>query len=127
MIERRRARAARYTDMLGAVPYVQTPTEPAFARSNWQTYCVMLGAGLDQRTVMQRMLDAGVATRRGVMCAHREPAYPRGVWRAGSPLTVGESVQDRGVALPLFHDMTDQDQDDVVWALASACEAAIRV
>ena len=25
--------------------------------------------------VMQAMLDAGVSTRRGIMCSHREPAY----------------------------------------------------
>ena len=41
------------------------PTEPEWARTNWQSYCVRLEAGLDQRTVMQRMLDDGVATRRG--------------------------------------------------------------
>jgi hypothetical protein len=30
---------------------------------------------------MQRMLDDGVSTRRGVMNAHREGAYPAGTWR----------------------------------------------
>ncbi len=50
--------------------------EPKWAPSNWQSYCVRLPDELDQRHVMQAMLDLGVATRRGVMCAHREPAYP---------------------------------------------------
>ena len=49
--------------------------EPAWARSNWQSYCVRLDGDLDQRAVMQHMLDRGIATRRGIMCAHLEPAY----------------------------------------------------
>ena len=35
---------------------------------------------------MQKMLDAGVATRRGVMCAHREPAYQTEPWSCGEKL-----------------------------------------
>jgi dTDP-4-amino-4,6-dideoxygalactose transaminase len=124
LIARRRELAARYTARLQPLPYLRLPEEPAFARSNWQTYCVVLGPGLEQSAVMQHMLDAGVSTRRGVMCAHREGAYPPGSWRAGSTLGTGERIQDRGVALPLFHDMTDDDQDAVVSALAAACEAA---
>jgi dTDP-4-amino-4,6-dideoxygalactose transaminase len=75
MIERRRQLAARYRDLLSGSG-VGLPDEPAWARSNWQSYCVRLPEGCDQRTVMQSLLDAGIATRRGVMCAHREPAYP---------------------------------------------------
>jgi perosamine synthetase len=124
IIARRRALAARYHERLASWPGVRLPVEPAFARSNWQTYCVVLDAALDQRAVMQHMLDVGVATRRGVMCAHREAAYPAGTWRAAAPLTVSEQVQDRGVALPLYHDMTPADQDAVMDALRAACTAA---
>jgi dTDP-4-amino-4,6-dideoxygalactose transaminase len=77
-------------------------------------------AAADQRQVMQRMLDDGVSTRRGVMNAHREGAYPAGTWRASGPLTRGEQAQDTAVALPLYHDMTDDDQDRVVESLTRA-------
>jgi dTDP-4-amino-4,6-dideoxygalactose transaminase len=66
------------------------------------------------------MLDDGVSTRRGVMNAHREGAYPAGSWRAPGPLTRGEQAQDTAVALPLYHDMTDDDQDRVVDSLTRA-------
>jgi dTDP-4-amino-4,6-dideoxygalactose transaminase len=121
MIERRRRLARRYHDLLRDVAGVTLPAEPPFARSNWQTYCVVLAAGVDQAAVMQQLLDAGVATRRGVMCAHREPAYPRGTWRAGSALDTSEYVQDHGLMLPLFHDMTEADQERVVAAVHDAC------
>jgi perosamine synthetase len=124
IVVRRRALAARYHEQLAGWPGIRLPLEPDFARSNWQTYCVVLDAALDQRAVMQHMLDAGVATRRGVMCAHREAAYPTGTWRAAGALTMSEEVQDRGVALPLYHDMTVAEQDAVVDALRTACTAA---
>ena len=75
IIEGRRHLAARYRDMLADIPGLTLPHEPAWARSNWQSYCVRLPIGVDQVSVMQSMLDQGVATRRGIMCAHLEAAY----------------------------------------------------
>ena len=119
-VARRRALAARYGDLLAGVPGVMTPCEPPWARTNWQSYQVRLPDGVDRDAVMQRMLDAGVATRPGVMNAHREPAYPEGTWRPAGPLPAGETVQDRSVILPLFESMTEAEQRAVVAAL---CEA----
>lgn len=119
IVARRRALAARYTAALEGIPGVYTPQEPPWARSNWQTYAVRVDA--DQRRVMQHMLEAGVATRRGVMNAHREVAYAAEPWRAASSgLARSERAQDTAIALPLFHQMTEADQDRVVAALVAA-------
>jgi dTDP-4-amino-4,6-dideoxygalactose transaminase len=67
---------------------------------------------------MQRMLDAGIATRRGVMNAHREPAYPPGTWRSAGGLSQSEEAQDTTVVLPLFHQLTEEDQDRVIDTIA---------
>ena len=122
IVARRRALAARYTARLAGVPTVIVPMEPAFARSNWQSYAVRL-AGHDQRLVMQRMLDAGVSTRRAAMNVHRQASYPPGTWRAAGPLSRGEQVQDTAVVLPLFHQLTEDDQDRVIAALKAATGA----
>ena len=119
IVERRRALAARYHAALGAHSRIVVPHEPAWARSNWQTYAIRL-RDADQRAVMQRMLDDGVATRRGVMNAHLEGAYPPGTWRAAGSLTRSEEAQATAVVLPLFHQMTDGDQERVVTALTCA-------
>jgi dTDP-4-amino-4,6-dideoxygalactose transaminase len=119
IVERRRALAARYHAALGAHPRLAVPYEPPWARSNWQTYAVRL-RDADQRAVMQRMLDDGVATRRGVMNAHLEAAYPPGTWRAAGPLTRSEDAQATAVVLPLFHQMSDGEQERVVTALTCA-------
>jgi dTDP-4-amino-4,6-dideoxygalactose transaminase len=126
MIERRRMQAERYRELLADVPGLGLPVEPAWARSNWQSFCVVLPAGSVQREVMQAMRDAGVSTRRGIMCAHREPAYAREPWLAGpSGLAVSEEAQDRGLILPLYHELTADEQEAVANALREACAARV--
>jgi len=126
LLERRRVQVERYRELLADVPGLGVPVEPDWARSNWQSYCVLLPAGCDQRAVMQAMRDAGVSTRRGIMCAHREPAYAREPWLAGpSGLAVSEEAQERGLILPLYHELTADEQETVSAALRAACGAPV--
>ena len=118
IIARRRELAARYQARLQSIDGVVAPREPQWGRSNWQSYAVRIGAWVDQRTFMQRMLDAGIATRRGVMNAHRERAYPAGTWRSPGGLSQSEEAQDTTVILPLFHQLTEEDQDRVIDTIA---------
>jgi len=122
IVSRRRELAARYHERLRGLEGVVPATEPEWARTNWQSYTVRLEPPLDQRQVMQGMLDEGIATRRGVMNAHREAAYPPESWRAGSALTRSECAQDTVVVLPLYHQMTDPEQDRVVSSLRRAVD-----
>ena len=86
---------------------------------------------------MQTMLDAGISTRRGIMCIHREPAYQQEGWSCGitekpcqcepgrcDRLRESELAQERAILLPLFHQMTEQDQDRVISVLEKALEDA---
>jgi len=122
IVARRRELAARYTAVLAGLPDVSTPAEPAWARSNWQSYAVRV-RGDQQRAVMQRMLDDGISTRRGVMNAHAEAAYPPGSWRAAGSLGRSEEAQRTAIVLPLFHQMTAGEQDRVVGSLVRAVRA----
>jgi perosamine synthetase len=133
IVERRRELASRYKALLSETPGLGLPEEPEWARSTWQSFCVRLPDGLDQRQIMQSMLDAGVATRRGVMCSHREDSYPANTWlcagRAGGGACSTEScqclkhsqeAQDRTMILPLYPQMSLEQQDYVVKALHDA-------
>ena len=121
ILERRRSLAARYRDLLGDVPGLILPVEPSWARGNAQSYCVRLPEGPDQRRVMQFLLDRGIATRRGVPCAHREPAYQREPWKPGAGgLTESELAQDRSIVLPLYYQMSDDEQNRVATTLRDA-------
>ena len=119
IVARRRELAGRYRELLGNIRGLGLPYEPDTVRSNWQSFCVCLPDGCDQRRVMQSMLDDGIATRRGIMCSHREPAYRdmRHPW----PLSHSEAAQDRCVVLPLYPQMTEAELVSVADALRQAC------
>jgi dTDP-4-amino-4,6-dideoxygalactose transaminase len=111
ILEKRRAAAAG----------LRLPQEPAWARTNWQSYCVGLPDGVDQRSVMQALLDQGIASKRGVMCTHRSPAYLTTVWRSRDDLRESERAEERSIMLPLYPALKEEDQQRVAAALRGAC------
>ena len=72
---------------------------------------------------MQRMLDDGIATRRGVMNAHSEAGLSGGHLAARAAGRERAARSDATLALPLFHQITFDEQERVVAAL----EQAVRV
>ena len=136
IVQRRRYLADRYLAALASMPDLRLPVQPDWARSNWQSFPVRLVRAELQVPLMQTMLDSGIATRRGVMCAHRQPAYPPGTWAAGpaagpesakrQALLNSEQAEDSVVLLPLFPEMTDADQDRVVATLRESLAEALR-
>jgi perosamine synthetase len=136
LIAARRRVAERYATLLGGIPGLRLPVEPAWARTNFQSYCVGLPDDCDQLAVMQHLLDCGIASKRGVMCTHRTPAYTQIPWRCGAGaqpcdragcvhLRASERAEDRSLMLPLYPNLSPEDQDRVAVALAEACSAAV--
>ena len=115
IIARRRFLADRYAELLGNIEELRLPVEPEWARSNWQSYCVRLSERVDQKAVMQGLLDNSIATRRGIMCSHREPCYSDQKLR--HDLRQSELAQDHSILLPIYAQMTEDDQVRVVDAL----------
>jgi perosamine synthetase len=127
LLGRRREIAAGYPMLLADLPELVLPAEPEWARSNWQSYCVRLPKGCSQVQVMQVLLDRGIATRRGIMCAHREPAYQSQPWRSVGPLPESEGAQEECILLPLYHRLTSEEQEFIATnlrlAIGSECLA----
>ena len=115
LVSRRRLLAKRYAELLRNIDGLGLPFEPEWARSNWQSYCVRLPDRVDQKVVMQRLLDQGIATRRGVMCSHREPCYSGE--KPHQDLRQSEFAQDRSILLPIYTQMTEDDQVRIANAL----------
>ncbi|GJD60750.1 DegT/DnrJ/EryC1/StrS family aminotransferase [Methylobacterium frigidaeris] len=117
IVAERRRLAGLYAEALAGLA-LAVPAEPDWARSNWQSYAVRLGEGADQVAVMQGLLDRGIASRRGVMCIHLEPAYANLSLRA--PLPHSEAARDRCILLPLYAGMGEETVHAVASALADA-------
>jgi perosamine synthetase len=116
-IHRRRALAARYTQELVKLDWLLPPAEPPGLRHNFQSYMVRLrkDAPLSRDALMQELLDRGISTRRGIMASHREAPYRDPLWAKALPLT--NAITDESMILPVFHQLTDQDQEYVMNAI----------
>jgi perosamine synthetase len=113
-LSRRRELAFRYSEELKKLGWLVPPREPSGCRSNYQSYMARLepGAPVSRDALMQGLLDRGISTRRGVMAIHREPPYCDPRW--DRELVQTNAVTDRTIILPLFHQMTAEEQDRVI-------------
>jgi perosamine synthetase len=114
MLSRRRLLARRYSTRLAMIPWLTVPTEPLSCRHNFQSYMVRLreGAPITRDELMQELLNRGVSSRRGIMAIHRERPYLDEKWETLLPVT--NLVTDTALVLPLFYEMTDEEQDYVI-------------
>jgi len=121
VLECRNRLAARYNDLLANITGLTTPYVPDYATHTYQSYAIRLDPTLTspRETIMNRMLEWGVATRRGVMAIHEEPYYKvtRGL---NISLPVTEQATRQTLLLPIYTTMTNQEQDYVIDALREA-------
>jgi perosamine synthetase len=117
----RRERAQFYDQALAEHPWLRTPHVPDYAQPNYQSYAVRLtdDAPLRRNALLQLLLDRGIAGRRGIMLAHREPAYTD---NGRVTLPISEQASDRSLLLPLYPQITQAQQEQVVAALFEAVE-----
>lgn len=122
IVRRRRELARRYDVALANHPWLRPPYVPAYAEPNFQSYAVSLGASapLSRNDLMERLLEQGIATRRGIMLAHVEAPY-----RAATPLGTlprSERASESSLLLPLYPGLTELEQDYIIGQLQENSE-----
>jgi perosamine synthetase len=138
IVATRRALAERYRRALSNHPVLAPPQEVDWTCANYQSYPLRIRAGapLSQVDIMQRLLDRGVASRRGVGNAHAEPAYAKARWTCGPApcpaelhqagqcrrLRESDKARDQVVMIPLFHGMSEAEQNRVLDALETLAD-----
>ena len=122
-ISRRRMLAERYTRELSKLGWLLPPQEPAECRHNFQSYAARVtpDSPISRDDLMQKLLDRGISTRRGIMASHREPPYASGNWDSRLPET--NRATDDTIILPLFHQMTEEEQDYIVESIVEVGQA----
>lgn len=115
VVRRRRALAATYAEALAGVPGLRAVADPPYGQGNFQSYWVEVlpGYPLDRETLMAALAASGISARRGIMAIHRQPAYAGAGVRPGQ-LRGTEQLSDHTLILPLFHELTELDQERVV-------------
>jgi perosamine synthetase len=118
-VAERRELAARYQRELAGISGLTMVTDPEHGETNYQSFWVRLDDRfpVSRDELLVRLSDAGVSARRGIMAAHVEPAYAD----VSSPrLPATETLSLNSLILPVFHGMTDTQQDRVVAVLKAA-------
>jgi perosamine synthetase len=123
-LARRRSLAARYSERLQTLGWLKPPTVPKEHRHNFQSYVVRLTpeAPIGRDALMQELLDRGVSTRRGIMAIHHEAPFADGRWETRLPET--NAATESTIILPLFHQMTEDEQDYVIESIATIASRA---
>ncbi len=109
LVSERRKIAEKYDQKLREIEGIRIPAEREGYSSNYQSYSICLEGGLQpyRNTIMQKLLDSGIATRRGIMTIHREGIYRDDT--GATRLPVSESISDSSILLPLFVPMEDSE------------------
>ncbi|HEY7182850.1 MAG TPA: DegT/DnrJ/EryC1/StrS family aminotransferase [Blastocatellia bacterium] len=123
LVRRRVELAARYNRLLSDYDCLRTPYVPPYAAPNFQSYAIALkdDCRIERDRLWQTLLDAGVAAKRGVMTSHRERSYIETYGPQSLPMT--EKASDRSLLLPLFPQMTVDEQDHVTATLGEALKS----
>ncbi|WP_312676457.1 DegT/DnrJ/EryC1/StrS family aminotransferase [Microbacterium sp.] len=114
IVRRRRELAARYRAGIRGVEGLRSVADPDYGTGNVQSFWVEVGEGYptDRDGLLALLADAGISARRGIMAAHRQPPYRDLAPEGALPHT--EHLTDSTLILPLYHQLSEADQDRVI-------------
>ena len=117
ILERKRTIARLYRDSLAnsGVTFQNVPENVEM--SEW-LISALLPVGIDRDATMHHMAAAGVDTRPVFYCAHHMPMYSN-----GQSLPVAEDISRRGISLPSYPGLSDEDVLRVCISLKAAIRA----
>ena len=115
VVARRRELAANYQRELAGMRGLRCVADPEDAAANYQSFWIEVGSEYphDRETLLARLAAADISARRGIMAAHRQPAYADRDF-GDATLWVTEHLTDRTLILPLYHQMTDAEQRRII-------------
>lgn len=129
ILETRRKKATRYNNLLKDLHWLNTPVEPEHYYHTYQSYVCMLKfenlnsteGGVKRDKLLSLLAEKGIATRQGTHACHTLSCYNNlGILPEGIP---NAYACDRlSLTLPLYVQMTDDEQEYVVNNLKEAYE-----
>ena len=108
IVQERRKIASIYNDAFKDIEFIILPKDSIHGISNFQSYSIILkeSCPISRNNLMQKLLDCGIATRKGVMLAHKEKAYND---FHSENLERSEFLSDNSIILPLYVPMNDNE------------------
>lgn len=117
-VARRRKLASQYNRLLEDLPCI-TPHVASEARSSWHIYIVRIDftrVKRDKKKIFKEMRERGVALNLHYIPVHMQPYY-RGLGFQNGDFPVSEKYYSEAFTLPLYYELTDEQQGEVVTLL----------
>jgi len=115
LLAERRALADRYIDLLRGNAGIGLPVVTPRGNHSWQTFCVSVS---NRDAVMQKMRAQGIEVQIGTYSMHMHKAFQGPECRLCGPFAGSTKAYEKTLALPLYHGMTEKEQEYVVKNLA---------
>ena len=118
--------ANRYDRLLAELP-LRLPARLPDRLSAWHLYAIELQGGDDQVTraeVFKALRDAGIGVNVHYIPIHTQPYYRQLGFKTGD-FPAAEAYYARAISLPLFPQLTDEQQDRVVAVLTQALKPKV--
>jgi perosamine synthetase len=128
ILTRRRELAARYDALLDGTDWLRTPVVPSGDVHGYQAYVCLFAPeepslanvgelNARRNRLMQELEEQGIATRQGTHAAALTRYYAEKYGLAPEQFPVAALAEQLTLTLPLFPQMTEEEQDTVVTAL----------
>ncbi|MGK2316659.1 DegT/DnrJ/EryC1/StrS family aminotransferase [Gordonia rhizosphera] len=121
LVARRRDIASRYQAAIAEIPGLRAVADPEHGTCNFQSFWVEVGDDYptDREGLLEALAKADISARRGIMAAHRQPPYRDLEPTTGLPVT--DRLTDNTLILPVFHALSESDQQRVIAVLIGGC------
>ena len=117
-VARRRYLVKRYNEKLKGLP-LRTPYQDEATNPSWHIYIIRVDftkVKLSKKEIFARMRDRGIVLNLHYIPVHTQPYYQKLGFQKGD-FPVSEKYYEEVITLPLYYDLTDEQQDEVIEAL----------
>jgi dTDP-4-amino-4,6-dideoxygalactose transaminase len=118
LLDRRRAVAARYAELLADEELVTVPHVPPDRTHAWQSYLLKLDPSVDRAALAADLRAQGIGCGHGTWACHLQPVY-----QATQPCPVSADLFQHHLAIPMHAELTTKQAERVAETLRTALRA----
>jgi len=122
LLDRRRAVAARYAELLADEELITVPHVPDDRTHAWQSYLVTLDPRVDRAGLAADLRAQGIGCGHGTWACHLQPVY-----KANQSCAVSADLSQRHLAIPMHAELTMDQVERVADTLCNTLRSHVHV
>lgn len=117
-VAKRHAIAKRYNDLLSDLPIIiPAPEEDSY--SGLHLYVIQVLSAKSRRLIFDKLREKNIGVNVHYIPVHTQPYYRKRGFKTGD-FPAAENYYSKAISIPMFHHISDQQQDFVVTAIKEA-------